>query len=417
MRKLLTTILISLCIGLPLLAQAVQDSIGPPLLFTEWSRTGSVRTHYYELTNMADTAIDLSEFTMVRAVNNQLVGNWPDNNDYRTRMDFDDIYAPGEKILEPGECVTIMPVYERYQDDDYNFFYKKNNTRIPFRDSADIFNYMSEGEELWDNDDFRIENGYPVDSVGLYLLMRSNASEWVYTYWRDTIPCDAITNVLGPNGRAADFRFDYPVAGIEFPQDNYTMIRKFDKNIGSFDWNKARGVDASDSWWIPIYYDWNNNWNPSFFTTIGVHGDFSIDFSSETLTIDHTAKTIKVPWGIRKGTWNVALNTSKGIINEIDFGPGMAYRYIEQSDTASSACMLGDTLWVYATGTDLETAAYAIIPEVATASAAVVLPKRARYEEGAYVTDVGDPTTTVTMPATDIAVTATYKSPHIISRF
>ncbi|MCP4310007.1 MAG: T9SS type A sorting domain-containing protein [Bacteroidetes bacterium] len=376
MRKLLTLTFVSLFCGLSLGAQEL-----PGLLFTEFSVTTNAQAGYYELTNMEDTAIDLRDFILRRYIHSEkplehgpLEGQFVD----RCKADFSLLLDSAEAHLEPGESFTIMPVSEARETDKTSFLFGQNQTRPGSRDSADYINYRVDWN--WDVNQIRIEMGWEKDSAFIDLLVRPTPKENTYLYWKDTIAVDAIINLLDAGGRATPLP-NFPIAGIDNSTDNYVHVRKSTIKKSTLDWDISRGIDASDSEWMTIFQDHSNPWNPSFFTTIGTHGDFSIDFSSAVLTIDHTAKTITVPWGIRKGTFNVELSPSKGLIDEIDFGPGMAYLYNEQSDSASSACMLGDTLWVYAAGADLETAGYAIIPAAPEAGDAMVLPRRIMNED------------------------------------
>jgi hypothetical protein len=374
MRKLFTMTFVSFFCGLMLIAQE-----RPGLLFTEFSVTPNTQANYYEITNMEDTVIDLREFTLRRFIHSELPPVGEEGFFTRCIADFSLLLDESQAMLEPGESFTVMPVAESRVTDINSFWFGRNNTRPGSRDSADFINYVIEWN--WDTDEDRIAFGWEKDSAFIDLLIRPTDKEATFLYRsRDTLAVDALFNVFDENGKTTQMP-NLPIAGVERSTQNYVHVRKSTVTKSSLDWNASRGVDASDSEWMTIYQDYNNPWNPSFFTTIGTHGDFSIDFSSDVLSIDHDAKTITVPWGIRKGTFNVRLSPSKGLIDEIDFGPGMAYRYREQSDSASSACMLGDTLWVFAAGADLETAGYAIIPADSEVGDAMVLPRRTLIED------------------------------------
>jgi len=373
----------------------------PAVIFSEFARVRS-NAIYYEITNLEDTVVDLGEFKFQWFHVNTPFPEGRASDNHRRSAPFGQLRDSGYIdeagiLLDPGESFTIMHVVENRVTDKNSFLFGMNNTRPGVRDSADLKCYTN--EFVWDDNETRIEMGWPKDSVQYNDLITQQVGSIAFTavglFWRDTIQCDVLTKSLLANGRTD--RIVYPIAGIDNPTENYLWVRKSTVQTGNLDWHDSRGIDIEDSEWLPIYLDKINPWNPSFFTTIGSHGDFSIDFSSDVLTIDHDALTITVPWGLRKGTFNVELSPSKGLIDEIDFGPGMAYRYIENSDSASSACMLGDTLWMFAAGADLETAGYAIIPAAAEADDAMVIPRRTLIEDEdvdgvySYVRDLGDP--------------------------
>ncbi len=170
------------------------------------------------------------------------------------------------------------------------------------------------------------------------------------------------------------------VAGVEDANRTHTFVRKANITEGT-PWDGfdlARGNDLSDSEWLPIPYDPGNQWNPVVFSTVGNHGAFDILMTPKVtgITIDDAAGTITLPWGIRKGAWDVTNNRSQGIFDAIEWGDGMAWNYQELGDTASAVCQTGDTLNVFVVGNTLIDKSYQIIVTEPTADNALVVPKR-----------------------------------------
>lgn len=335
----------------------------PRLIFTEWATSEATWSGYWELTNMEDTAINLNDFRIAHYwggwVQGSHVGAGP-SPDWTMPLSF---YAGADSMLGPKESIVIAPKSEHISEEGFT------DHREPVLELADYWVHL-------------IDRGLepPLkDSITHMHMFRpySEESNWLFYMLPngDSIQADAINNEVDPvTGKGVGLS---SVAGVEAADRNHYFVRKANITSGNLDWDLARGTDLTDSEWLPVPYDWFNvNWNPSQFTTIGITGDYSIDFDSETLTIDHVAKTITVPWGYRKATFGTGGSHSNGIAAEIDFGPNMSYWYQEYADSSSSACQVGDLLEVYACGNDLEKEIYTIVPAPAADDNALVLPKR-----------------------------------------
>jgi hypothetical protein len=361
--KLLVAALLMGCI-IGLTAQEV-----PRLIFTEWAFVGP--NYYIELTNMEDTAINLNDFRLQKYWAGAISGS---KNPYteaiplwgitmRYLLEMNDI--ANDSMLGPKETFVIAQKNEGIGGPP-NYF---TVDREPLIEIADAVTYGTE---------YSLPEGVIDDSRG-GMLSRGGAEPtylWYYLPDGDSIAVDAFNNGIDPvTGKSVG---PTSIAGIEAANVLYAFARRANITTGNLNWDLARGTDLSDTEWLPVPYDnmGNENWNPSLFTTIGTHGDYSIDFDSETLTIDHTNKTITVPWGYRKATLGTSGTHSHGIVDEIDFGPGMSYWYQEYADSSSSACQNGDMLEIYACGNDLEKATYTIIASTAADNNAKALPKR-----------------------------------------
>jgi hypothetical protein len=374
LKLLLVALLFGCMVGLT--AQEV-----PKLIFTEWAFVGT--DAYIELTNMGDTPINLNDFRIQKYWGGGQSGS---KNPYsetiskwgiplRELLEINDI--ANDSMLASGESFVVAAKAEGIGGTP-NYF---TVHREPLLEISDAHVFMVEYSLPPETPDI-FTGGFIVrgDKEPTYL--------WYYLPEGDSIAVDAFNNGIDPEtGTSVG---PTSIAGIEEANILNAFARKANITTGNLNWDLARGTDLTDSEWLPMPYDnMNANWNPSVFTTIGSHGDYSIDFDSETLTIDHTNKTITVPWGYRKATLGTSGTHSYGIVDEINFGPGMSYWYQEYADSSSSACQIGDTLEIYAFGNDREKEKYSIVPAAAEDNNAKVLPKRFRDEQeegsGSYV--------------------------------
>jgi len=345
----------------------------PKLLFTEFATTNDWSSRYFELTNMGDTILDLRDFVTSD------MGGWVNyvtaapTHDYHLR--FSDVLDESNAYLDPGKSFTISISYEGVADDGTPLH------RTELRDRSKLLLYITEAN----NEDLAPgEDSVSVD----WNWMRGGAEGKLLFYKSsptDSVLIDAINNWVDPaTNKTGNEPFD--VAGITDAGNTHVLIRKANitqGSLGIYEWPISAGNSPEESQWMLVPYDPGNSWNPVVFTTVGNHGVSVINISSETLTIDDVAGTITVPWGIRKGTWDVTNNRSQGIFDEITWGEGMAWNYEEHGDTATSACQTGDTLNVYAFGNQLIHKAYKIITAVATTNNALALPKR-QYDNEYY---------------------------------
>ncbi|MCP4313039.1 MAG: T9SS type A sorting domain-containing protein [Bacteroidetes bacterium] len=346
----------------------------PGLIFSEWTMCQDVYSQYMELTNMEDTAINLNDFQITHYGWWDAIpaGTTNPANRIKQNLPFKNYYVGADSMLGPKESIVIAVKSERIWEET-GF----TTDRDPVVDIADLLVYVP-------------DHGLAVDvkdSVTHAWVFRGGlGDEATYLFYflpnGDSIPVDAINNNIDPATNKIIRQVQSSIAGVDRANRHHAMVRKANITSGNLNWDLARGTDLTDSEWLPIPYDsYNANWNPSLFTTVGTHGDNSIDFDSETLAIDHDNKTITVPWGYRRATFNTGGSQSYGIAAEIDFGQGMSYWYHEHADSSSSACQDGDLLEVYACGNDLEKAVYSIVAAPAADNNALVLPKRTFDDE------------------------------------
>ncbi len=338
----------------------------PKLIFTEFAMPANEAAHYYELTNMeTSTTLDLRDFCIKHYGwwMPYPTGGWPSPN---TLLKFKDVLDDSNAFLAPGESFVITMTMEGVDDDGYPLH------RQALNDVSDLLIYADEsGDPTLEHDSI---------STSIWWVRNPDGEEgkvlWYLSSPTDSVAIDAINNWVNPETNSAYRAQPSPVAGVEEANRTHTFIRKANITQGNLDWNNARGNDLSDSEWLPVLYDPTNVWNPVVFSTVGNHGVFSIEISSEKVIINETAGTITVPWGIRKGTWDVTNSRSQGIFDAITFGDGLAWNYEEHGDTATTACQTGDILNVFAVGNTLINKAYNIISEAPAANNALALPMR-----------------------------------------
>ena len=376
MKKLFTTFIASILLGIPAMSQG--DSV-VSLIFTEWSGNHP-NTMYFELTNVGDSALHLSNFRV------SYVPSWGQWVDWSTNPPIVNSNEPAKwgtrlnGILEPGESILVNNVFDSPGGDDPNsddlrrwswnkpeFTQHPHYLPVHYPEPADYEFWHKPGLEMWGK-----------DSVDVY--------EWLCWAWDgggatvlyyiypdgDSVIVDGVNFEKAAASDGLYGKTD--VAGVTDATDEHILVRKASITKGNWDWSQARGVDLTDSEWIPIHaYNVSTPGGRRArpYTTVGTHGDFSIELSSETIAIDDGASTLTVPWGIRK---------NDSILNEFTIGPGMAWAYTEDSldfaDSAYSTVQDGDILRFMACGNDFEMKDYTIQVDDPANNIAMVFPKR-----------------------------------------
>lgn len=346
---------------------------------------------YFELTNMGDEALDLSNFEVGRISPwNSMDPPWPEapQNDAQT------IERLPAVILQPGESFVIGSVgdftEEQYALDVANFGW-----------SYDWGEEFLTKPEMWELIDLQVHffesPGGPTDSVATSDIPELNFSSlmevWngrdVWYVRHHITPNDsAVVDNVGAmftddNGTQADGGY-VDVAGVDRATGTHYLIRQFDVKQGNTEF--VTGIGLDDSEWIPI-----PTLNPSTdlysdrlraaFWTVGNHVNATLDAStlvSSTVTVDYDAKTITVPWGMRN---------DDTIMNHFDYVPGLAWHYDYvgvHEDSAYTSIRTGDMLTIFACGNTLQTDTFALIVEDALASDNIVIPMKEKNDDGFY---------------------------------
>lgn len=306
-KRLLLTLMITVVLRAWLTAQ---DTI-PDLIISE-ERLDWTSNSYIELTNLGDSALDLSQFIL-----SDVFGN---NNVF---------YFEPNTMLDPKESYVLTNYYE---EQDQNW--------VELQALADQLVYQD-------------EYPYPGDSVsiGAYILETYNGRYTTLVWYKssdvDSMVIDCFNwNVI--DGSNEKIQGGQPIAGVVEPVYWNTLIRKSSVSQGNLgNWDASRGVDATDSEWLLAEHT-----DPQAipFTTVGNHGEnYTIDATSANpdVILDLDNGTLTVPWGIYRGD---------SIIRELNLGDGMAWWYIEKpvfEDSLHTVIQTGDILQLKSFGDEM----------------------------------------------------------------
>ena len=318
-------------------AAQAQDTIRS-LIITE-ARLGHPATSYAELTNMGDSALHLSQFEF------GVIGPW--TQPYQADPNF--FFRLPNQMLDPGKSIVICMVYDWQPE-----MWKKY---------PDVYNKRITKDEMWDLADIQLnapESPYHAvsDSVTPYyhvMDVYSGRDCWYIEQHfanGDSAIVDQVNGLFTESdGTSEDASHD--VAGVTAATNNSILIRKFSVKKGSTDFETARGIDISDSDWMPVPMLFDN-WEPDrrAFWTVGNHVDVQLNettLTSSTIDINWTDNILTVPWGVRN---------KDSLMMQFDYQPGLAWHYTMAPTTADSAFISvseGDMLTVYACGSELQT--------------------------------------------------------------
>lgn len=340
-----------------------QDTIRS-LIISEW-RGGEVPADcYIELTNVGQDTLDLSRFLLQWVNANRTPFEW-DGFQYRlpSPATGDNQYYM-EGVLPPGE--TWLAVYS-----DYTYIYEDDTVLV---DSIPMHR-----PDLYEIADEKAGNGQ--------LFHFGNHANILYYFLDngDSIMIDCANLTLDETQTMVNRRED--VAGISEASYSHTLVRKANIVQGNMNWEVSRGISSEDSEWIPINHVGQDRIS---FTTARTHGEYSIDMESSLVDVDLNNSELTVPWGVYK---------RDSLIKLINWGPGMAWFYIEDTtsviDSTHAIVQDGDILHVLATGNELEEAYLDITVTDPATDLASVFPTLYMNEEGIwvqpyYVTD-GEP--------------------------
>ncbi len=349
------------------------------LIFSE-VRMDTYHHSYVELCNMGTDSIDLGEFD-VGNVSPWSVSPWDTVNTFsRTADGF--VRLPSKK-LGPGETYVIATV--RDWGDEQAILYPLENAGSNTKDDtwrlADLQIHASESP-----------TGDPTDSVstGANALVCWGGNYCFYLmhhYTRnDSIVVDAVNGVFtsGTSTRPLDYGAS-DVAGVPDATANSILVRKSNVTKGTTDWDKARGVDLTDSEWLPVPTLSGGGWEMGRkeFWTLGNHGNYRLSadrLKSNSIKIDWTKKTMDVDWGSRR---------QDSIMNEFDYIEGIAWKYHQSHskiDSFYTSVRTGDSLTLYACGNQMDIIKFGLNLLPPSDSECRVIPKNRRNNNGTWNT-------------------------------
>lgn len=346
------------------ITNAQQDTIRT-LIISE-ARMDRADNSYVEITNMGTEPVQLADFEFGR------VSPW------------DDAYSPGtsfirlpNKVLEPGKSFVIASVLD-FTEEQY-----------PLK--PDYFNERITKKEMWQLADMKIHmpeaNGDHTDSItpGYQVMETWNGRDCWYLEQHinetDSVVIDQVGGVFdNPDGRNYDKAYD--VAGVTNATGTAMLMRKFVYKQGNLDFANARGVDITDSEWIPVPQLFGQ-WEPdrAAFWTVGNHGNYELNSTSlvsSAATVDYNNNVITVPWGTRN---------QDDFMNVFEKKPGIAWHYDlspAREDSAYMSAREGDEITIYAIGNTLQSKTFAIKVNAPKASDNIVVPMFGTEPDGYY---------------------------------
>ena len=333
----------------------------PGLIITEVRPNGDAgrfngeETGYVEITNVGDTAIDLSAagnyFVLVSGYFNSRINTVSDSlidirNTLTTKGNI-----PLQGILQPGESFVVSSVWDR----------KDSRGRdIPVHNTA----VAQLSKQVVHKDEATNENGwiykpewqcFGKDSVsapwfaGEYPQLWAGAGAWYLIKWVFTTDSTSIDSTFidnfnfflnsegNPNGIKGSEM--YPIAGVIDAMNTSVMVRKANVNKGNMNWHQSRGVDVTTSEWLVIP---KNTARDLTFSTVGNHGVFDLDFSVKDRTkVIVDDNYLSVPWEMVRGD---------SLSRYFNLGDGMSWSYEQVGlleDSASYIVRPGDKFSLY----------------------------------------------------------------------
>jgi hypothetical protein len=365
-----------------------QDSIN--YLVISEARMDAQDYAYIEITNMGDSALNLSDFEYGR------ISPWsPKYPAWEPEYTYDKFRLPDHE-LAPGESYVIACIY----DWNYEQYY------------LDIakYEYSPRGRnvikpEMWKLADIQVHvpespNNDPTDSISPDAYGWRSFAMWGgrdCAYLRqfisptDSVVIDQVGGMWELDGR----NYDRPssVAGVTDATNTTILVRKFSVKNGNLDFYNARGQDPAESEWLPVPRLVGGGWEPgrAVFWTVGNHGNYVLDENtlvSETVDVDWANMEITVPWGVRR---------DDSIMYQFERKPGVAWHYDYHNDTTNAETIAqshadsafvsirtGDILTIYVCGNTLGVAEFKLVVSDPAADANIVIPLKGLQLNGSY---------------------------------
>ena len=287
----------------------------PKLIITE-VRPDAESQGYVEITNFGDTAINLEPFAIHSVYSSTRCLEYSDSaitfNRGNQAVDetLGKVYLKG--IIQPGQSYVVATVYDadnsRYSGIPmHNIALAQKGNQFVHRDETfNLYGWINKPE--W--------QCYGKDSISARKqLLRSGATAGYLIHWKYTkadgakdstyidqfnhfwYPAES-TNPLTLNNKGFNI---FPISGVVDAMTSSVMLRKSNIDKGNLNWNQSRGVDVATSEWLVIP---KNSSKEMAFTTVGVHGISTLNYSTKApsiIQVDNGAKTISVPWQMVRG--------------------------------------------------------------------------------------------------------------------
>jgi hypothetical protein len=351
------------------------------LVITEF-RCDNHTNAYLEVTNIGNTAVNLSDFWFIQSrygypphqpeiIFEDTIAGTIENMYWPNALNLPEWNTKGpDQVLQPGNSFVFSNVYDGLTPGG-NLIHD-----LELMNESDLLIHYNEP----DNDETIYESSFPeynnfdFDSVSPFFSLlytgHSSAIALMHVYYdeegniKDSATVDVVNFALDENNMR--YIHNDPIAGVSEATSTHIMHRKSSVTQGNLNWNDSRGVSSQDSEWMVVPVN-----RGKIYTSVGNHGDYSIDIQSDKLSIDMENEVITVPWETQKGD---------SIIMDMQLGEGMGWQYIEDTtsyaDSAHTICRDGDILTLYAMGDELQTMSFLIDVEEPKDNIAAVFPLR-----------------------------------------
>lgn len=376
MKQKLLLLFLLVCIGV--LGKAQSTEAYKHLIITE-AEYHDTYMAYFEITNMGDQTINLKEFQWQHVPAWVTVLQADESLNFTGYGPSDAIMLP-DKELAPGESFVISSAY------DYNpVMWKKDPehwrervTKPEFYKLAGLLVHIAESTPLAAGDSVSSNPDCVATWDGRECFAIRHFFTNPETGLKDSLVVDQIGGVFDDNGQ--NNKGSYDVAGVTSATSNSILVRKSSVTTGNLNFKDARGIDLTDSEWIPIPIPSYNNYNKipwrAVFWTVGNQVNATLD---ETTLISKTGKVkvdfanskITVPWGVRN---------DDSLMYQFVKKPGLAWKYDyspNPEDSAYISARTGDKLTVYACGDQATMKTFDIEVLPPTIYDNIVIPKNA----------------------------------------
>jgi hypothetical protein len=338
MKKKLLLLLIVKMMMLPALISQGQDTIRH-LIISKWNGA-PINQAFAQLTNVGDSAIDISKFTFSNVNGHTPAAGIVDGVPYWNNGPRYSLRLNGR--LEPGESFLIMNVWDQLQADGLPFqlpdMLSMADVKVHARDLSTPHDVAIPEWEVWGFDsidvhDFLLRHHSGIHASILYYRLDNGDSVAVD---QARLAYDPTTNtlVLSPSS----------VAGVTDASELNYLVRKADIKQGNTNWDNSRGISAEDSEWI-VLPKWQGR---TPYTTLKNFGNHQVSVQSTSANVDLDNKTITVEWGTERGD---------SLLKVLDIGPGMGWQYVQNqisADSAFNTVREGDIFEAYACGNELQ---------------------------------------------------------------
>jgi len=410
MKTKFTVILCLMLLAFSAGLKAQQDTVRT-LVMTEVS--DNAQGVYVELTNIGQDNVNLNNFLIgsvhtwsasLDAADGYGMGTFPSIPDWGIAMrDMglkDSILAPGEQFIigvlnDLRDSVVALYGSTNGMSGTYTEQYLWDNVDYGLYRDEYPGDYMYKGNIIPDSADANTANIFTTwgghNAHALFYDINSNTAD-ATKWW----PVDGFKYRL--TGVIYDWDNIHPdrrIAGIDKAAGGpWVFVRKTTLTEGDIDWDNARGTDLGDSEWIPIPMRKNTSGKGTkYFSTIGHHGDVTLDassISSTDYTMDFSAKTITIPFGVLR----------QFVMDGFTFADGIAWnldKVTTYNDSLFNTVRTGDSITFYGVGSALSTLSFDVIQAAATDDVNKVFPKNRKvwdedaeelvWETPYYVTD------------------------------